>query len=442
MAVTALNAIKAAQNIVNQSKPTDEKTGQKPVGLPTARTRTALEMLTRHTATTFAEQRLDIKALTNDLFAWSGKPRATKMVMRKIQQMLADEINYQKNVELIGYAVAASRMLEADRLVRLLDAKADGVYLPTWYTLQFAQKIEKVFGRYAPERQERLLISLWELAHKDRWWQVHTPAEEVDRNIPVDADVQEATLEKFEKANPNYSAKFAYQLNSIGPNEKIVAKLKDYRNDMARGRDVYPDIAVISSKLTWLPFAIRPESPVVSMLSTLMELAEAIDYTFPKQPNTFADVFPALQLYAGKMFPYHSSVLAVDGQKFAGGKGRAELIRTSGALHENKEYMGNCTDTYETRLLAGTTFLLRVHYEDEIYNAAITANNVGEAWRQGEINSRFNRGNVPQIVQAFITDVVSKLPRARISEEKSLIDEQNDKVKKATGRRKIRVVGG
>ena len=129
---TSLDAILSAQSFVKpQPTKTTADTGQPATGvLPTAKTRTALELLGTNTAETLADLRLDMRALTTDLFGWSGQPKVTKPLMHKINSMVNDRKNYQQNVELIGFAVAASRMLEPDRIVQLLDAKAKTVFYP------------------------------------------------------------------------------------------------------------------------------------------------------------------------------------------------------------------------------------------------------------------------------------------------------------------------
>lgn len=426
----ALKAILAAQGMVAK---TTTGTNVKKDGtatlavLPTARTRTALDTLANNTAQSLADLRLDMRALVTDLFAWSGKPRFNKPLMHKVNALVSDPKRYQHNVELIAYAVAVSRMLDADRLVRVLDTKVETVYAPARYTLQFAQKLEKVFGKYQPQRQEQLVISLWEIAHEGRWWDIHTPVDAGNGEVTLDND---AILENFLDNSLAYSKAYARVLNKVGPNAEIVEKLRNYTLELAKGVPVDPDVAVFSSYLSWLPTSIRPESPVAAVLQTYIELSELIEYEAPKAPESFDKMFPNVQLYSGEQFPYHESVMRLEGNH---GHLRVEVIRSAGALEENRNFMGNCTGSYLTRLLQGTTFILRIFdREGNVYNAAASGTE-GQVWRLGEINSRHNRGNVPATVRELAATMVGNLPRVQLNTEYAKIQELNERVKAATG---------
>lgn len=427
----ALSAILTAQSLVgggsaNKAGATKNAT---PV-LPTAQTRKALDLLANNTSKTFVALRLDMKAFVTDLFAWSGKPRFSKPLMHKVNQLVNDAPNYQHNIELIAYAVAASRMLDADRLTRVLDTKAETAYAPARYTIQLAQKLEKVFGQYQPQRQEQLIIDLWKVAHEGRWWEIHAVVEEGNEAVNLNRD---ELVEKFVDESLVYSKANAKALNRVGPHEEIVKKLQTYTKELAKGNPVNPDIAVYSSRLTWLPTEIRPESPVSAVLQTYIELVELIDYEAPKAPETFAKLFPNVQLYSGEQFPYHSSVARLEGQH---GNMRVELIKTAGALEENRNYMGNCTGGYLQRLLKGTTFILRIHdRQGNVYNAAASGQE-GQAWHLGEINSRHNRGNVPAQVRELAANMIQALPRVALDEDYAKVQELNERVKAATGDRK------
>lgn len=432
----ALKAILAAQGMVTKgvpaaaTKPADA--GEKQAILPTAKTRIALDVLANNTASSLAELRLDIRAFTNDLFAWSGLPRFSKPLMHKINALINDRARYQQNIELIAYAVAASRMLDADRLTRLLDTTVDTAYAPARYTLQLAHKLERTFEGYQPQRQEKLLISLWELSHKGRWWDIHAPQERVGR---VDKTADEI-LAGFLDESLVYDRSNAIAVNKLGPKEEIVEKLHSYTRELQKGVAVNPDVAVYSSHLTWLPTAIRPESPVAAVVTTYLELRDLIDYNPPKAPEDFGKMYPNVQLYSGERFPYHPSILAAQGNH---GRLRVEVIRTAGALEENRNYMGNCTGGYLQRLLKGTTFLLRIYdAQNNVYNAAASGSEGGR-WTLGEINSRHNRGNVPADVRNLAATIVGNLPRVQLDPEYARIQELNEQIRQATeGQRKTR----
>ena len=440
--VNALDAVKMASALIKKDAPaTATKTA--PVVMPTPKTRTALETLIRNDAVSLAGLRLDIRAFTTDLFGWSGKPRVTKPLMRKIGELLTDEVNYQKNIELISFAVAASRMLEPDRIVRLLSIPpADNVFSPARYTLQFAQKLEKVFGHYPDERKEHLLASLWEVAHKGRWWDVHLPKE-----VFAPEDVEEnqdfvTVRDNFVAGELPYTRHNAGLLNMVGADDQILDAVAQFTDEFARGNYVDPDIAVFSSYLTWLPTNVRPESPVAPLLGTLVELAELIEYHWPKDATTFAEIFPQTQLYASHAFPFHMDILSIPNRYKAPTGHRVELIRSAGELAENATFMGNCTNTYRERLMKGTTFILRITDKDgNVYNAAAEAPNVGEQFHVREINSRFNRGNVPAIVREWFENLTRQLGRAKVAEDFEKIEEMNRRIREADGgaKRKYKV---
>lgn len=427
----ALKAILAAQGMVAKTSPNSQAQGGSLGVLPTAKTRAALDILANNTAQSLAELRLDIRAFTTDLFAWSGLPRFNKPLMHKVNALINDPVRYQHNIELIAYAVAASRMLDADRLVRVLDTTVETVYAPARYTLQLAQKLEKAFGQYQPQRQETLIISLWKTAHEGRWWDIHT----TDDGQGDVAMTNEELVEKFLENSLAYSKAYAKALSNTGPNQQIVEKLQHYTHELVRGVPVDPDVAVFSGYLKWVPTQIRPESPVSAVLQTYLELCELIQYEPPKAPEGFEKMFPNVQLYSGEMFPYHDSITQLEGQH---GNLRVEVIRTAGALEENRQFMGNCTGSYLQRLLKGTTFILRIHdHAGNVYNAAASGSEGGQ-WRLGEVNSRHNRGQVPNNVREFAATAVGNLPRVQLNSEYAKIQELNERVKAATNGSKKR----
>jgi hypothetical protein len=174
--------------------------------------------------------------------------------------------------------------------------------------------------------------------------------------------------------------------------------VKRYVQRANNGDDVDVDLSVLAASLSWLPILDRPESPIAPLINTLRRVREALGehYQAPAKPKRFRELFPDVRLYGDRMsFPYHQEILFTDG--IVGGGVRFELIKTPAELQENRTFMGNCTWTYKERMEKGTHAIYRLHEGGEVYNAAMSASN--GSWRVGEINSRFNRGNVPQSVR-------------------------------------------
>ena len=78
-------------------------------------------------------------------------------------------------------------------------------------------------------------------------------------------------------------------------------------------------------------------------------------------------------------------------------------------LKRNANHMGNCTFSYLSRCQQGTTAILRVAYAGTDYNVAV--NIAQNGYTLGEINSRFNAGNVPTEVSDAANILVQHLPR-------------------------------
>lgn len=69
--------------------------------------------------------------------------------------------------------------------------------------------------------------------------------------------------------------------------------------------------------------------------------------------------------------------------------------------------MGNCTGGYDSRCKAGTCFIGKVHFDGQLYNFSIDRRGAG--WYVSQVNSRYNRGQVPQPIVTGLDQVIATL---------------------------------
>lgn len=391
-------------------KATDVK---KPISnaVPTAKVRASLNLLASGSVESLITDQVNLRTVAEGLFNWSDKPKVSKNVIRAMNEALNEPGKYAAAVELCGYLAAWAPMLEPDRIARLfsLVKKTNTSFAPANYTLQLNQKLTKVFGGFNPERQEKLAASLWEQAHNGRWWDLTTGEGFIDLN-EVQAVADNLTVKQIEiKIIENdlaWSNQVANLLPQVKVNEKIRNVIEAYSIDLIKGKIVDPDIALISSYLPWLKINERPESPIGSLVSMLISIVEDIDWNFPEKPQKFSDLFPNVRFYGNGGFPFATNIYATDGINAQGV--RFELVKSPTELAENRTYMGNCTWSYKTNMEQGTYVLYRLHYQNQIYNAAMTTNNRGQ-WNLREINSRHNRGQVPAVVNEMFRQFIRQI---------------------------------
>lgn len=379
--------------------------------VPTAKTRSQINLLASNTAQSLLDNQVNLRVVADGLFNWTEKPRVSKNVIRSMNEALNEPGKYAVAVELAAYLAAWAPLLEPDRLARLfsLVKKTETSYGPARYTLQLHQKIVKIFGEYSPERQEKLAASLWEESHNGRWWNI-TAGQRVANNpeaIAVAEAIEEGTpktvkeaVDAFLKGELPWTPGTAELLKKFPASEKIRSVIEEYSMELIKGKAVDPDIALSSSYFSWLEIDERPESPVGSLLNSLIELKTNMEWEVPAKPQKFSELFPSVRMYGGNSFPFASNIFATDG--ISAGGILFEVVKNPIALADNRDYMGNCTWSYKRDMEEGKYVLYRLHYQNHIYNAAMVANRNG--WTLREINSRHNRGNVPAHVRnAFTT---------------------------------------
>lgn len=403
------DAVKGALSLLGKGTTEDNKNS---AAVPTARTRAALDLLASSTPESLIAKEVDLRQLTRDLFDWSDKPRATKNLMRAVAEALNTPNKYSHAVELTAYLVALAPALEPDRLVRIYGALAEvnTAYAPAKYTLQLSHKLSRLLRPFPEERQEKLAYSLWIQAHKGRWWDLTSGGR--DDAVAVDeAPVQETDAEliaKLREFELPWSPAVAVRFRDMPKNPLILEILEDYNSAYLKEKVLDPDIALISSSIPWLTPTQRTESPVGSLLDTLDSIVKAIDYTFPEKPKTFSELFPDIRLYDNTRFPFPDSILRQEGKMIDANSARLEVVRDSVILAENRDYMGNCTWSYKSRMEKGEYVLFRIHKGGEVYNGSMMIRS--GRWGLGELNSRFNRGNVPTGLRNAFSAFIGTLP--------------------------------
>lgn len=402
-----LTAIQDALKLVGAGKV--EETAS---AVPTAKARTALDMLAGSSAEELiGSYDFNIRELTENLFNWTGKPKATKALMRALGDALQTPGKYTHAVELTAFLVALVPLMEPDRLARLYDAmkEVNTSFAPARYTLQLSHKLKWLLSDFPEERREKLAYSLWVESHQGRWWDL--TAGQAQGNVAQDNNENVMPLNEmlnlYSEFKLPWTPATAQRFAALSENEIVRDTLERYNEGLLKDKIIDPDVAVLASYIPWLTPAERPESPIGGLLDTLKGIRDEVEYKWPEKPKSFSALFPDIRLYGGTQFPFPNSVLTTDGRELIPDI-RLELVRNATQLAENRTFMGNCTWSYKSQMEAGTYVLYRVHRGGEIYNAAMTLQR--DRWVLREINSRFNRGNVPGNVRDAFMRFMNQLP--------------------------------
>jgi hypothetical protein len=398
-----------------QSASADAPAAAKGPGIQASDARAVLDVLVASNPEKLLSGELNLRHMTESLFDWHGTKRSTKPLLHAFHNALQVPGRYDHAVELTAFLSALSPLLDADRLARLyaLTTQVETVYAPVRYTVSLSNKLQSVLGSYQPQRIEQLASTLWVDAHAGRWWDMTDGvAPDPDAEAPDEQDADEDPVKQLiENGRTTWSERAARAFANLPYDERVHERVREYVQKANKGIDVDVDLSVLAAGIGWLPILDRPESPIGPLINTLRQIREALGeaYTCPAKPKRFRDLFPDVRIYGDRMtFPHHPEVQATHGLTRRGV--RLELVRTAAELQENRAYMGNCTWSYKNRMDKGTYALYRVHYDGHIYNAAMTA--AAGTWRVGEVNSRFNRGNVPAIVHQTFRDLVRSMSAA------------------------------
>jgi len=426
-----LDAIRGALNLLGTQAP-DTATAKKSNAVPTALTRAALELLAASNPEKLLATQADMKKISSDLFDWSGSPKSTKMVMRGLITALNTKDKYSQAVELTAYIAALAPLLEPDRLARMFTAinEVETAYAPAKYTIQLSHKLKRLLGRYPEERREKLAYSLWVQAHTGRWWDLTAGQPNPDAAQADAANDNQMTLTElltlFEERHLPWTPATAARISQIKKTDVVLETLASYNSDLIHEKIVDPDTAVLSSHIPWLEPLQRPESPIGSLLDTLDDIITTIEYDMPEKPKSFADLFPDINLYGNTNFPFPTSILMTDGKQLTPAA-RLEVVQNATTLADNRTFMGNCTWSYKSRMESGNYVLYRIHHNGEIYNGSLVLN--GNKWRLGELNSRFNRSQVPTPIREAFNKFITVLPAPTTDNELTRRKEAHEKVK-------------
>lgn len=418
--------------------------------LPTARSRAALDKLINGQPSDYTDANL--RLLLQDLLNWNGENKVNKPLIRSYGEMLKQPLLYPKLVEFTGYAMAVAPLLEADHLVKMLDSvpNTKTSFAPTAYTLSFNKNVQAAFKDLSPVRVEKIASSLWEESHRGRWWNMTAGLDNVQlQQGDVTPEELVKSLKSYENNenmeniiwSPENQEKFTKYIEKRL--DKDLAKLSEkFRMDLMEGKAITPDVAIFLSSIPWLAPNQRPESPINSLLRTLGEMRKDENFHMPKKPNGIKDMFPNLVLGgSGKngveyLFDYNVFRLFNSNNLMVGSGENVEEVRlivNRAQLANNANHMGNCTLTYETNMKQGQYALAYVKTAGAEYNISITLpNNNQNFWRIGEINTRHNRGGVPDATRRAITQAVAQLP-AISNEYKTLLAANKEKGKKGIG---------
>lgn len=398
--------------------------------LPTAKSRKALDTLINSMPSDLQE--ISMKTFLQDLFNWDGKNHVNKPLIVAFNNAMNTKGKYPQTVEFTGYMVALAPLLEADQIARMYSiiSETETAFAPNLYTINFHSNLKRAFAGLSPQRIEKIALSLWKESHKGRWWNMTAGIENVQENQgQIRAEVILKNLLKYNENrdgvinlenviwSPENQTNFkTYMSKRLDRNVALLSE--NFRKDLMEGKAVTPDVAIFLSAIDWLAPNQRPESPINSLLKTLVYIREEDEnFKMPKKPNSVTELFPNIEFNATGMkkfdFPFDPTIVkAVEQKEFAEGLDNVKelnLITSKTGLAQNAKYMGNCTLSYQHNMEEGKYALLYMKYGEDEYNIAITLR--GESWKAGEINSRFNNGGVSKEVRKTIVEKINNLPK-------------------------------
>jgi len=430
---------------------------ERPVLASANRTAAVRSALAEFTSVASADQlpdrvRFGLKATVGLLFNWSvpegGQSKVTKATVKVVAAGL--DSHYRQMVEMLAFASAWSPLLDADRLLNLVRTAGDvsTAYAPERYLASFTGALNRMLVdgvKVSPERREALAKSLWLTVHDGRYWDVTggRPAVEqarrrrdeqaAEERRAINAYVQDllagadrstdAAHMAVASALADMSLPFTAQTSALVeelPCETHLADLVARVGGMSRrGEWVNPDTLVLCSHIGWLAPQDLPESPASWLVSAAVsawtdpESGAVVREGWPEKPKAWEDVYPAEPV--GDRFPLPNAVYRLHGDVLPGTFARLTLIRSPQELDENRQYMGNCTGSYRSSMEAGTYALFRFTDEHGVdYNAAMTLDTRTGRWGFREINSRFNRGNVPPQIRTAFEALIAAAPPVNV----------------------------
>lgn len=396
--------------------------------LPTARSRVAIDRVAGlGTYTALEATRPDLKQLVSNVLDWQGHTtsRVTKPLTRALGAGLAGtagtESSYPQAVEMLSFLALCAPMLEPDRLVRIanLVTSTQNAYRPIRYLAEPAKQLQQLLARYNDQRKEKLLASLWVTAHDGRWWDATASvplahrrrARQLDQLDPAQREVVRQQVDMLMQRGGKPSVRLvcqAFESSMLGYTEQaaqILGRLSvrsdaDRRNLAVFVKHPDADIPVLLSYVPGLHPDDRPESPIVALISLLTrELAETItqDDGMPAKPEEWANLYPTV---SREGFPMPNAIRNLGDAPLPGlPEAKVRMVLSPAGLQANATHMGNCTFGYRDRCSRGVAFIGHAELDGVEYNFAVEGRRVHPetpaTWTLGQVNSRFNRGDVP-----------------------------------------------
>ncbi len=390
------------------------------VTLPTAAARRFIDYAVLSTPEALAAEFPNLKDPLRDVTDWTRPKftKATKAVIRALGPVFTGSnqygSTYPQAVEMLGYLSIIAPMLEPDRLARIAAAAAttNSAFEPVLFPIGPLGQLRLLLNRFSEQRREELLLSLWNAAHDGRWW-YHadgTPPQHRNRRIPPEAVT--AARQQLEEATADGSLTLpvitrAMRFRALGYSDELRAHVRHLPEPTALERHDFvlalneiddEDYRILAANIPFLTPAERPASPIPTMLAILVTAlggpSNEPQWEFVEDPAEWDDLYPAASRQA---FPYPPLFRQLRGQTMPGLACEIQIMRNPDELKRNGDFMGNCTFSYVQRCIDGSNAIGRTEYGGVEYNFALVVRD--GRWTPGEINSRFNRGNVPDVIR-------------------------------------------
>lgn len=376
----------------------------------------------------------NLKAMLTDALNWHGEPRATKAVTKALTRAMNADLDghttYAAAIEMISFLSLCAPLVEPDRLARIAERAAHtrNAYRPMRFLVKPAAQLKAALEPYTEARREQLLISLWDLSHDGHWWRHTTGGQDAlanrqrERRLVTAAErrviaqqmaelVGTGNVPTVESLTEAFRARCLTQSTAV--RDAIATMRMANRHERLAlasfATDPDADVRSLLSCVRELQPDERPESPIETMIDMLARAREDMtDVAAAERPETWSDLYPE---ESTQSFPMGAALRRAfkDWVPFPGAE--VFLIKNAAALRRNGDHMGNCTYTYVKYCQDGRTFIGYMVTAEGDYNFAIDAHGDG-TYSVGEINSRFNRGHVPEHVSAAIQQHIATIVEA------------------------------
>lgn len=374
-----------------------------------------VQMTTAGSYAKLAEECDDPAGMVRGLLAWNGNQVGDEVVDAAVNLLSAEEAGrslYSQAVSLLSYAAVVAPLVDDATLLELIDAATytPAVYGPIRYTATVTVPLRRLLGHYPQEVRQRLLISLWEVAHEGRWWsQTITPGRRYQVDETEDPDVfaggAAGLLRRLGDGTLTWQPMVAAMLGTV---EELTPDV-EMAILQALNTSSNPDTAVLSAYVRPLPLDRRPESPILLMVETLAKIVgdDEPETVLPRRPVTWGDLYPR---GSTKPFPIPEELLSLDGTEIPGIPGSLiSVVRHQAGLSVEHIEMGNRIWDYVYTCERGKAVVLRLEAGTEAVNVVICEHRLGVLEKLVVIGKV--RGGVEQIDPALEDAGKKLLPR-------------------------------